>query len=135
MKTRSEKFPLPVKAGSATVKIYREEKVSGTYYRVGYYLGGKRCWLHCSTLDEAKSEADAKAKQLSRGDVDAAQLTGRDRLIYGRALEALRPFEVPLDAAALDYAEARKVLGGHALADAARFFMRHHGNGIRPRPP
>ena len=109
-----------VKTGSAVVKIYREKKGSGTYYRVGYYLSGKRTWLHCATLEDAKKEADAKAAQLSRGDVDAAQLTGRDRLVYGRALEALRPLNVPLDAAALEYADARKVLARHFSACRGR---------------
>jgi len=116
-----------------TVKIYREEKAAGTYYRVGYYLGAKRCWLHCATLDEAKKEAAAKAAQLSRGDVDAAQLTGRDRLVYGRALEALRPTGATLDSAAIEYAEARKLLGAHSLIEAVRFYIRHHGQGIRAK--
>jgi len=58
------------------------------------------------------------------------QLTGRDRLIYGRALDAIRDFGLPLDAAAIDYAEARKLLGAYTLSDAARFFLRHHSQGI-----
>lgn len=130
MKTKTEKFPLTIKAGSVAVKIYREEKASGTYYRLGFYQGSKRKFEHYSTLEEAKTAADAKAKQLSRGDVDAAQLSGRDRLIYGRALEALRPWDVSLDGAALEYAEAKKILGGFKLSDAARFYMRHHGEGL-----
>ena len=62
--------------------------------------------------------------------MDAVQLTGKDRLTYGRALEALRLFDVSLDAAAIEYAEARKALEGHPLIEATRFFMRHHGRGI-----
>ena len=62
--------------------------------------------------------------------MDAVQLTGKDRLAYGRALDAIKDFGIPLDSAAIDYAEARKVLGGYSLSDAARFFMRHHGRGI-----
>lgn len=81
-------------------------------------------------LDEAKKEAAVRAAQLSRGDVDAMQLTGKDRLIYGRALEAVRTFGIPLDAAAIEYSEARKVLKSHSLIDSARFYMRHHGQGI-----
>lgn len=131
---KKEDFPLVVKAGSASVKIYREEKASGTYYRVGFYLGSKRKWEHCATLEQAKTEAEAKAKQLSRGDMDALQISGNDRLIYGRALEAVRSFDVALDDAAREYAAARKILGGHSLAKAAEFYMRHHGHGILARP-
>ena len=57
-------------------------------------------------------------------------MTGQDRLAYGRALDAIKHFAIPLDAAAIDYAEARKILGGFSLSEAARFFMQHHGKGI-----
>jgi hypothetical protein len=43
-------------------------------------------------------EADARAAQLSRGDMDAMQISGKDRLIYGRALEAVKAHGLPLDA-------------------------------------
>jgi hypothetical protein len=111
------------------VKVYRDRKRSGDYYRLVYYLGGKRQRLNFRSLDEAKKEAAAKAAQLARGDVDAVQLTGRDRLTYGRALDAVRPTGVALDTAATEYAQAAKILAGHSLIEAASFYMRHHANG------
>jgi len=120
-----------MKNGSSVVKIYRDKKKGGgIYYRVGFYKGGKRCFEHFSDLDRAKAQAEAKAKQLSRGDLDALQITGKDRLIYGRALEAIRPFNIPLDTAALEYADAKKTLNGLSLDKAVAFYMRHHGHGI-----
>jgi integrase len=116
------------------VKIYRESKPSGDYFRVSFYMGGKRCGRNFADFETAKQEAEAKAAQLSRGDLDVLQLTGKDRLVYGRALEAVRPFEMPLDAAAIEFSEAKKVLDGFSLIDAARFYMRHHGRGICPKP-
>ena len=113
------------------MKIYRDRKPTGTYYRVVYHIGGKRHRLHFNDLEKATNEAEAKAAQLSRGDMDAVQLSGRDRLVYGRALEAMKEFDVPLDAAALEYNEARKLLDGVPLVDAARFYARHHGRGIK----
>jgi integrase len=120
-----------VKRGSSTVKIYRDRKPGGTYYRVVYHLGGKRHRLNFSDFQRASNEAEAKASQLSRGDVDAAQLTGRDRLVYGRALDAVKEFALPLDAAAIEYSEARKLLDGVPLLDAARFYARHHSHGVK----
>ena len=134
MKAKSDSFPLTVKAGSTAVKIYRDSKPSGDYFRVVYHLGGKRHRLNFRDLDRARAEARAKAAQLARGDVDAVQLTGKDRLAYGRALDAVKDFGIPLDAAAIDYAEARRILGGHPLTEAARFFMRHHGRGLEGKP-
>jgi hypothetical protein len=65
------------------VKIYRDRKPAGTYYRVVYHLGRKRHRLTFSDLQIATNEAEAKASQLSRGDVDATLLSGRDRWRMG----------------------------------------------------
>jgi integrase len=62
--------------------------------------------------------------------VDAAQLCGKDQLEYGRAKDAVKHFALPLDAVAIEYSEARKLLDGVPLLDAARFYARHHGKGI-----
>ena len=125
------RFPIVVKRGSSTVKIYRDRKLAGTYYRVTYHLGGKRHRLNFSNLGEATNEAEAKASQLSRGDVDAAQLCGRDGLEYGRAKDAVKEFALPLDQVAIGYNLARKLLDGVPLVDAARFYARHHGKGLK----
>jgi integrase len=131
MKKKRQRFPLVVKRGSCSVKIYRDRKPEGTYYRVAYSLGGKRHRLCFSNLQEATNEAEAKASQLSRGDVDAAQLSGKDRLEYGRAKDAVKDLNLPLDAVAIEYSEARKGLDGVPLIDAVRFYARHHGKGIK----
>ena len=128
-----EDFPLVVKAGSSAVKIYRDRKHSGDYFRLVFYLGGKRNRLNFNSLDSAKKEAAAKVAQLARGDVEAVQLTGRDRLTYGRALDAIKATGVALDAAATEYAQATKTLAGHSLVDAVGFYMRHHGGGVTGR--
>ena len=44
------------------MKIYRDRKPSGDYYRVVYYLGGKRHRLNFTTLDEARTEARPKRR-------------------------------------------------------------------------
>jgi integrase len=131
MKAKRHRFPIIVKRGSSVVKIYRDRKPTGTYYRVAYHIGGKRHRPHFNDLERAIAEAEAKASQLSRGDVDAMQLSAKDRLVYGRAVEAIREYGVPLDAAALEYSEARKILEGVALVDAARFYARHHGRDVK----
>ena len=43
-------------------------------------------------------------------------------------------FGQPLDSVAIEYAATRKILDGHNLADAARFFIRHHGRGLEGKP-
>src|SRR5438477_13149872 len=100
MKAKRQRFPIVVRRGSSVVKIYRDRKPTGTYYRVAYHIGGKRHRPHFNDFEKAIAEAEAKASQLSRGDIDAAQLTGRDRLVYGRAVEAVKDYGAPLDAIA-----------------------------------
>jgi integrase len=131
MKAKRIRFPKIIKRGSSVVKIYRDRKQTGTYYRVVYHLGGKRHRLNFSDLGEATNDAEAKASQLSRGDVDATLLSGKDRLEYGRAKDAVKDFALPLDAVAIEYSEARKLLDGVPLLDAARFYARHHGRGLK----
>jgi integrase len=135
------RFPVVVERGSSTVKIYRDRKAEGTYYRVIYYtrttVGNKevseRHRLNFSDLQEAKNEAEAKAAWLSRLDGDALRFSGHDRHIYATALDALKQFGLPLDAIAREYSEARKLLDGVPLTDAVRFYTRHHGKGIKPK--
>lgn len=132
-KAKRDRFPITIKRGSCAVKIYRDRKPTGTYYRVCYHIGGKRERLNFVDLEKAKLEAESQASKLSRGDVDAMQLTGKDRLVYGRAVEAVRELAIPLDAAALEYSEASKLLNGASVIDAARFYSRHHSRGIKSK--
>jgi integrase len=125
------RFPILVKRGSSAVKIYRDRKPQGTYYRVVYHLGGRRHRLNFRDLAVARSEAEAKASQLSQGHLDAALLHPNDRLEYGRAKHAVKELGLPLDAVAIEYAQARDLLDGVPLLDAARFYARHHGKGIK----
>jgi integrase len=125
------RFPIQVKRGSQIVKIYRDRKEQRTYYRVVFYLGGKRRRLNFSDLGEAQNEAEAKAAQLSRGDLHGLQLSSADYREYGRAKDILKEFDLPLDGLAIQYIEARKLLDGVPLIDAARFYARHHGKGIK----
>jgi integrase len=139
MKKKRQRFPIVVKRGSSAVKIYRDRKPEGTYYRVVYYtkttVGDKevseRHRLNFRDLQQATNEAEAKASWLSRLDGDALRFSGRDRYIYASALDKVKEFGVPLDAVAIEYSEARKGLDGVPLIDAVRFYARHHGKGIK----
>src|SRR5215831_12877844 len=139
MKKKRQRFPIVVKRGSCTVKIYRDRKPEGTYYRVVYYTettvdgkeGRERHRLNFRDLQQATNEAEAKASWLSRLDGDALRFSGRDRHIYASALDAVKQFNLPLDAVAIEYSEARKLLDRVPLIDAARFYTQHLGNGIK----
>jgi len=130
------RFPIVVKRGSCAVKIYRDRKPEGTYYRVVYYLpdqDGKshRHRLNFHDLKAAINEAELKAAHLSRMDRYASEFDGKDRLEYARAKDELKEFNLPLDKLAIEYKEARKLLDGVPLIEAARFYEKHNLRSIK----
>jgi integrase len=130
------RFPIVVKRGSSAVKIYRDPKREGTYYRVVYYLPdrdgkSRRHRLNFRDLEAATNEAELKASHLSRMDRYASEFDGKDRLEYARAKDELKEFDLPLDKIAIEYKDARKVLNGVPLIEAARFYEKHNLRGIK----
>jgi integrase len=130
------RFPIEVKRGSSRVKIYRDYKPEGTYYRVVYYLPdqdgkSRRHRLNFHDLEAAINEAELKASHLSRMDRFASEFDGKDRLEYARAKDALKEFTLPLDRVAIEYKEARNLLDGVPLIEAARFYEKLNLRGIK----
>ena len=69
------------------------------------------------------------ANRLSAGELNVADARTQDGLAYARAVEALKPTGVPLEMAALQFAEAHKLLEGASLLEAVRFYLKQ-----RPLP-
>ena len=126
------KFPMVVKRGHTIVKIYLTPSHGCDAFTVVYYLGEKRFRKTFGDLNLAIQEAEAKANSLSTGQLDVLTLTNADRLAYVRAVEALTPTGVPLEIAAMEYAEMHKVLQGASPLEAARFFVKQNPAG-RPK--
>ena len=123
MNMKSVRFPVTVKKGSAVVRIHATPNRGYPRYTVVYYeAAGRRCRRTFAQFEEAKRQAGAIADQLARGEVAALRLGDRDRHLYLRALDLLRPLGVPLDLAVLQFVEATKQLEGHSLVEAARFY-------------
>jgi integrase len=116
-------FPMKFSRGGTTVRV---TKLKSGYFRMAFYLGGKRRTEDYKDKVEAIARAKTKLENLQRGNIDAAQISDKDRQIYARALDAIRNLDVKLDAAAHQYAEAVGVLGDVSLLEAARFYRRHH---------
>ena len=62
MNTKKPKFPMIVKRGSCAVKIYRDQKPQGTYFRVAYHLGGKRHRLNFRDLERRRTKRKRKPR-------------------------------------------------------------------------
>lgn len=123
------KFPVAVKRGHVTVKIYRTPSHGCDSFTVVHYLGDQRQRKSFSNLEMAVTEAERIATQLSKGELNVLTLSNADGLAYARAVEFLRPTGVPLELAAMQFAEMWKVLNGASLLEAVRFYARHHPAG------
>lgn len=115
------KFPVTVKRGHTIVKIYRTPSRGCDAYTVSYYLGDKRVRTTFADYGLATTEAETVANKLSTGEVNVLTLTSGDRLSYIRAIEALKPTGVSLEMAAIQFAEAHKILEGGSVVEAARY--------------
>ena len=124
------KFPITVKRGHTIVKIYRTPSRGCDAYTVSYYLGDKRVRKTFADLGLATTEAETVANKLSTGEVNVLTLTSGDRLSYIRAIEALKPTGVPLEMAAMQFAQAYALLEGGSLVEAARFFVKRNPLGM-----
>ena len=119
-----------VKRGNTIVKIYRTPTKGCDSYTVVHYLGDKRQRKTFANLELAVTEAEMVATKLSTGELDVLTLTSNDRFAYVRAVQALKPTGVPLEIAAIQFAEAVKVLEGGSLLEAARFYAKQHPRSL-----
>ncbi len=121
-----EQFPLIVKKGHSTVKIYRVKNRNRTDYTVAWLTASRpRQRKTFADLEIAKREAANIADNLNKGDLEALKLTGGDKQIYTEASSAIAPTGVPLLSAANDFARAFKILGGPHIVEAALYYKKH----------
>ncbi len=138
MDTKTNRKPLEVKRGNVIVKIYQgNNRVNGVNYpqfTLTYYEGAERKKRRFADLVEARREADFTAEKLSKGEGQVLHLTSVDRTIYVQAIEHLRPLNVPLNVAVLEYASAVKQLPqGATLKEAVDFFRKRNPASLEKR--
>jgi integrase len=125
-KRTQEEFPITVKKGHASVKVYKVKNRNLINYTVSYVDGNEgRKRRTFADLEEARAEAANIAESLNKGDLEVLKLTGGDKQIYRKACEALAPTRVPLLSVAHEFARAYDILGGAHIVEAARYFKRH----------
>jgi len=130
-----EKEPIKVKRGNVTVKVYQgENTVAGKVYpsfTLVYYSGAQRFKRKFAILEEATREAELIATKLANGENEVLKLTPKDRAIYVQAVEEVRPFNIPLNLAAVEYADSRKRLpAGVSLREVVDFYLRRNPAGM-----
>ena len=120
-----DKFPITVKKGHASVKIYRVKNREVVIYCVAYVGPTGRIRRNFADLDIAKREANNVAQHLADGDMEALKLTGREKQIYVEAERAIAGTGLPLHSVAHEFARAFAILGGPNLVEAAHYYKKH----------
>src|SRR6267143_5717152 len=137
--SRHSPWPVRVKRGNSTVTIYKaDRKRNGHRYRefkLAFYNEiGKRTLRSFNSFKKARNAADNVNVSLMKGEVKSLVLSNDDKVLYLRALEALKSTGTALDLAAHQFAESVKVLGGASLLEAARYYIHRHPTKV-PRKP
>ncbi len=130
----SPKFPIVVRQGSVTVKIYRTPTRGCDAYTLSYYQDGVRKRPTFTRLQAARDEANVIANRLGNSDADVLTLTSADRSAYLRVRQLLDPLGIPVENAAAEFVQAKQVLGEVPLLQAAEFYLKRHPARIPPRP-
>jgi integrase len=126
-------FPFEVKKGNSVVKIYRHSNAGYDEFKVAFYAAGKRKLEGFADFEKAKERAGQINDSVNNGNTDTLTLTGKDRLTFTRAVAALQPSGIPLDLAALQFAEAVSILSGGSIIEAARYCAKRQAQALPDR--
>jgi integrase-like protein/integrase family protein with SAM-like domain len=121
---KPDSWPILVKQGSVTAKIFRTPENGKDRFTVEWYEGTLRKRLTRVDLAEARREAKTIAGTLNAGRGAALELSGVDRDAYLSALAKLKTLKIDLAPAIEEYVEAKKQ--GVPLAVAAKFYAESH---------
>jgi integrase len=126
--------PIVISDEHNEVKIYTVKSRTGTLYQVCHYRAGERHRKTFADLNEAKREARLQLCQLAGERIHARNLSSVEVESYTIATRTLDSIGVPLHVCAELFAETHRVLKGHSILDAAKYYMQHY-DPMRVRKP
>lgn len=121
------RFPVTVKSGATSAKIYRNATGSGGEYDsfvVSYSTGGKRTRRKFASWADARAEAQRAVVALANGDAEAASMTHRDAELLVRLREMVAPLEMDVETAMERFVEAAGIIGPHRVVEACKTHSR-----------
>ncbi len=117
-------FPQVIRVGQTKATIYQTPSHGCDSFTVVWYEGHVRKRKAFGDLDGAKLHAQAQVSSLSRGEAEIIRLSGEERLSYTRAREAVKEFNLALDSVANEYRDAKRLIRGRSLIEAAQYYAR-----------
>ena len=130
---KTSKFPIVVKQGSVSVKIYRIPSNGVASYTLSYYQDGVRKRPTFNSLQVARDEANVVVNRLGNSDADVLTLTSADRASYLRARELADEVGIPLEVMAAQGVQLKRILGDTPPLVAAEYYKKKHPSHMPPR--
>jgi integrase len=134
MRIKKAKFPKVVRVGQTKATIYLTPTNGCDAYTVVWYEGAERKRKSFGDLGLAEVHASAQVNNLSKGETRAAKLSGEECLEYVRARNTIEGYALSLDTAMAEYIEAKRILKGGSLVEAARYVVEKQVLNIVEKP-
>ena len=134
MKKKRKNPPVVISDEHNEIKIYTTVGRSGPLYQISYYRLGERQRKSFADLNEAKREARMVLGQLAGERIQSRNLSALEMESFATAARTIETTGLPLHVCVELFTEAHRVLGGHSLTEAAKYYMKHY-DPKRPRKP
>lgn len=119
-------FPFKAGRGNASATIYKTTSRGYVEFKIPYVDRGVRKFHRFTGYGDARERGNAMLGELTTGNGDTITLTSAARASYQSAVAALKDCGVPLELAAIQFAEVMNILDGHGSpAEAARYFVQY----------
>jgi len=116
-----------IKKNGISVRIRPTVKNGANYFVLDYRAQGQRKLVWRSTMADARAAANDAIDKITAGDAEALKLKSGDSHAYIRARDALDGTGKALDVAAIEFAEAHRLLNGAAsVLEACREWAKRH---------
>jgi len=122
MSKKKAEFPLVIRVGQTRASIYKTPTNGCDSYTVAWYEGAVRKRKAFADLGLAEIHAKAQVNNLSKGEARAVQLSGEECLEYVRGRNLIQGYASSVDAALAEWREAKELLKGGSLVEAARYY-------------
>ena len=107
-----------VRLGSVSVPVYRTTGNGRLRFFVTFYRDGRRIRRSFTDPDAAKAEARLMARKIMAGQSALTDISAPEREAYLAGRKIVESLDVPLVAAAEEYAQCKKLLGARSLLAA-----------------
>lgn len=119
-------FPLTIRRGNSSVKIYYSKNGAYDEFKVAFFHEGRRKLETFSDFDRAKARADAINEAVNEGNSETLSLSKGDFQDFQQAHALLQTHGISLANLALQFCEAKKLLGTASVIEAAQFWKSRH---------